>query len=298
MNTITNILSKSRQAIVAVVVCAIVLGVPVLTVMQVGRSVNANFVGEKVQPLESLQLRSADATDRPVKLFDEPLISVTFDDGHASTYEVAMPLLQKHGIRTTQYILSGTSNDPKYVSWKQIGEMQKAGHEIGCHSYDHADLRKLDDKALNFQLKDCKDQLTKRFGPIHSFASPYGSQDARTLRAVGSYFSNQRNTSGDPYNGASEADVNVSVNYDPMNIIGVTMRSDMTVDHLKDLVAFARKHNGWLVLTYHQANDKSSIYALDTEQFDTQFEYLSKSDVRIVTMHEAAKSLRKSNVGY
>jgi peptidoglycan/xylan/chitin deacetylase (PgdA/CDA1 family) len=58
-------------------------------------------------------------------LFGQPLLSVTFDDGWESVYTQAMPILQRDGIRTTQYVLSGTEKDPLYMSWAQIGAMQR-----------------------------------------------------------------------------------------------------------------------------------------------------------------------------
>ncbi len=290
MNKTGSILSKIRNAFGALFIIAVVVVVPLFSFVELGHF----FLGgpkRNVEALAPLQTRQADDQASAAQLFDEPLITVTYDDGYETTYSVAMPLLQKYGIRTTQYVLSGTADNPTYVSWKQIEHMQRAGHEIACHTIDHSNLTSLQDEDLHRQLQTCKSELTKRFGPIYNFAAPYGAQNAKTQNAITQYFGSQRNTVGDPKNGVDSTDVNVAQGFNRNDIIGVTVRSDTTMEDLQKLVAYTKKHNGWLVLTYHQANDHSSVYSLDTDAMDRQLRYLSSTDVRIVTMQDALSSV-------
>lgn len=281
-------MSKVRHTVGALLICTIVLVVPLFSVWQIGRFF---FGGPKrsAKPLAAMTIRAADNTQTQPRLFEEPLITVSFDDGHETTYSVAMPLLQKYGIRTTQYLLSGTADNPAYVSWKQMEQMQKAGHEIACHTVSHENLTLLEDADLHMELKNCKDEMTKRFGPIYNFASPYGAENERTLNAINKYFSSERNTLGDPKNGVNNLDVNIATNFNRRSIIGVTVRSDTTVEQLRQLVEYTRANNGWLVLTYHQADDESSEYSVTSDDFKKHFEYLSGTDVRIVTVQDALK---------
>ena len=196
-------------------------------------------------------------------------------------------------------MLGGTADQQDYVSWKQITQMQKAGHEIGCHTMSHQDLTLLDEPNLHYQLAGCKSELTKHAGTISNFASPYGAKSDRTRVAISRYFDSDRNTNGDPTNGVTNADVNTPETFDRYNIIGVTVRHDTTVKQLEELVNFARQHNGWLVLTYHQADDESgSQFGVDTAALDRQLAYLSRSNVRIVTMQEALTATRLQNAEY
>lgn len=295
MNKVKAFLSSFRQAVLALFIFTIVLGVPVFSMVKMGASLYVHDP-RSAEPLAALQARPVDATAPGPRLFAEPLISVTFDDGHESIFSVAMPILQKHGIRTTQYVLSGTADDPAYVSWEQMAAMQKAGHDIACHTVDHANLTTLDAAALDRQLDDCKHEMSKRFGPVHDFASPYGAYNDRTLQAIQTRYTSHRNTLGTPSDGVDAADINVAGNFDRMNIIAITIRSDTTVDQLKQLVDFARKHNGWLVLTYHQANDPTSEYSVTTKQLEEQLGYLSRTDVRIVTVQDVLKNQPKHEV--
>jgi peptidoglycan/xylan/chitin deacetylase (PgdA/CDA1 family) len=231
--------------------------------------------------------------DTPPKLFNEPLISVTFDDGWESVYQTAAPQLQKYGIHTTQYVLSGNGNYPGYMSIDQIKSLQKSGHEIACHSIDHPDLTTLDNEDLSKQLNGCKTDLSKALGaPVNDFASPYGSYNPRTIAATKKVFSSHRNILGTISDGVDDYDVNEAATFDKDNIIGVTVKRDTTVAELQQLVDYARSHNAWLVLVYHQADDGPSQYGMDPTALDKQLAYLSKTPVRIVTVGQVIKTLR------
>ncbi|HEX8226867.1 MAG TPA: polysaccharide deacetylase family protein [Candidatus Saccharimonadales bacterium] len=287
-----------REVATALVVFLVVLAYPVYSVFAAGSFFHDDD-NRTSEPLTAMAQRPADATDREPQLFQEPMISVTFDDGFDSIYTQAMPLLQKYGIQSTQYILAGKTDDPYYVSWKQIANMQKGGHEIACHTMTHTDLTSLTDADLNYQVTRCKTELTKRFGVISNFASPYGAANTRTLDVISKHFDSQRNTNGDPTNGVTEVDVNTAANFDRFNIIGVTVRHDTTVKQLEDLVNFAKQNNGWVVLTYHQADEgNASQFGVNPASLDKQFAYLSKTDVRIVTMQDALEATKLKDLEF
>lgn len=289
MSKTTHMLAKVKRAFGSLLITFIVLGVPLISYVNLGHFF---FNGDQrsAEPLAALNVRHIDSSQAPARLFEEPLISVNFDDGQESIYSTAMPLLQQYGIITTQYLLSGMADDPAYVSWDQIDQMNIAGHEIACHSKDHPNLTILELTTLDEQLKHCKDELGKRYGNIVSFASPYGSSTKQTLAKIGQYYESHRNTAGDPTDGVDGKDVNLKTNFDRMNIIGYTVRSTTTTKQLEEMVAFTKQHNGWLVLTYHQADDDTSEYSITTQDFKKQFAYLRDTNVRIVTMEAALKS--------
>jgi len=281
-------MEKLRHRLATLLACIVVLGVPILSVIQFGHLHSSD--GRKATPLPAFQTRKVDQTSQAPQLFQEPLISVTFDDGYETTYEAAIPIMQKRGIHTTQYILSGVENNPLYLDWDQVKAIQAAGHEIGCHTINHPDLQTIDDQDVMHQLMGCKTTMAKYVGPVTDFASPYGSENARTLSDIKKVFASQRNTNGDSSNGVTNADVNTAAYFNPNDIIGMTVKHTTTLNELQQLVDFTIKNNGWLVLTYHQADDGPSKYALDPKQLDQQMALLQRSPVRIVTVHQAVSS--------
>jgi peptidoglycan/xylan/chitin deacetylase (PgdA/CDA1 family) len=279
-----------KRGVSAFLICGIVAMPLILTGWQWSR-IALGDTTRKATPLPAMQQRKPDNNSAP-RLFQEPLISVTFDDGWESIYKTAVPELQKYGIHTTQYVLTGTESYPGYMSWNQIKSVQSAGHEIACHSVNHPDLTTLTYDDLQKQLTGCKDQLGKQInGPVTGFASPYGSYNSTTIAAIKKVYGSQRNINGIIADGISDADVNLEPNFDRYNIIGVTVRRETTVEQLQQLVNYAAQRDGWLVLTYHQADDGPSQYGIDPAAMDKQLAYLSGTPYRIVTIGEAIKSI-------
>jgi len=289
---VATLFKKPGSLLGTVLICAAVMVVPVWSLVELSGFFRVE-ADRSATALPAFQVRAADKDKPAPELFQEPLLSVTYDDGWESIYTHAIPILQQNGIQTTQYVLSGTADDAAYMSWAQIGSMQQAGHEIACHSVSHPDLTTLNDADLKKQVKGCKDTLTTRFGSVTNFASPYGAETGHTVNVISKTFGSQRNTNGEFSDGIDDNDVNTAANFSRYDIVGITVRHDTTIEQLQQLLDYTRTHNAWAVLVYHQADEQESKYALDVTQMKKQLEFLSKSDMRIVTVNQALASLNK-----
>ncbi len=289
-HNLAKTVGKFRKSFATLFACFIVLGVPAYSFAEIG---HFHFTPDRpATKLPAFQTRAIDRSNAPVQLFKQPLITVSFDDGWETTYNQAMPLLNKYGIHSTQYLLSGTEADRDYLSWAQITAMQKDGQEIACHTINHPDLTTISSADVMTQLTGCDKTMSARYGAITDFASPYGAQNTSTISQIKKVFGSQRNTNGDPTNGVTQEDVNTPVGeggkgFDKYNITGVTVRNETTVAQIQALVDYAEKNNGWVVLTYHQANDGQSKWSVNIQSMEAQLAVLSKSPVRIVTVKQA-----------
>ncbi len=292
---ITGPLHAIKRGMTSLFVCAVVLLPLILVGIQIKGFVSPNDPRSD-KALTAMQVRSIDRGSAPLKPFDEPLISVTFDDGDETVYTLSMPLLQKYGIPTTQYVLSGVEKDTNYLSFNQIKAIKAAGHEIACHSIDHPDLTTLSASGLTTQLTGCKTSLEKLIGsPVKEFAAPYGSNNDQTIAAIKQNFRSSRNTDGDIVtNVADDQDINTRANFRRYDIVAVTLRSDTSVAQLQAAIDYAVKNNGWLVLNYHQIDDEgNSQFALSDKLLEDQLRAISKAPARIVTMGQALDALEK-----
>jgi len=64
----------------------------------------------------------------------EAAVSLTFDDGLRSQREVAVPLLNRYGVRGTFYVNPRDDYAAMLEGWR---DATKAGHEIGNHTINH-----------------------------------------------------------------------------------------------------------------------------------------------------------------
>ncbi|HEV7323824.1 MAG TPA: polysaccharide deacetylase family protein [Bosea sp. (in: a-proteobacteria)] len=131
----------------------------------------------------------------------EPIVSFTFDDVPASALDTGAAILEADGARGTFYISGGLAGrvEPGRTLIDPAGCMELAarGHEIGCHTHAHRDLRHVDEEALIEDLaRNARylDAINLKPGR-RNFAYPYNSgsfwkrailADAfRTCRAAG-----------------------------------------------------------------------------------------------------------------
>ena len=237
---------------------------------------------------------SADAL-RP---FDEPLITITFDDGWESAYTEGMPILEKYGIKPTHYILGDQFDDPQYLSEAQARSLQAAGHEIAAHTMTHRDLTTLTEDQVEWEQSESDKRLTSIFGPIREFATPLGASNDLVLRHTKPYYRSMRNTAGDPAT-MSDIDINVRENFDQYNINAYTVRDTTTTEDIQKMIDYTVRRKGWLVLTYHQVGDQESHWAVSKQVLDTHMKLIKDSKVRTATMGQVldATGLAKEQKG-
>ncbi len=111
-----------------------------------------------------------------------PRMALTFDDGPSAVYtSQIMDIFARHGGRGTFFVMGGLVNRRKDL----IERLALEGHEVGIHTWWHANLTELSDDAIVSDLARCRaalDPLMQR--PVRWVRPPYGAVDARVRRVV------------------------------------------------------------------------------------------------------------------
>jgi peptidoglycan/xylan/chitin deacetylase (PgdA/CDA1 family) len=124
-------------------------------------------------------------------------VVLTFDDGHRSVYEVALPLIKRYKMPVTLFIYpSAISNShaPYAMTWEQLQELVGTGlFNVQSHTYWHPNFKREKkrltpaeyDKIVATQLQKSKAVLEKRFGgSIDILAWPFGIYDDELLESA------------------------------------------------------------------------------------------------------------------
>ncbi|MFE9650471.1 polysaccharide deacetylase family protein [Streptomyces sp. NPDC006365] len=119
---------------------------------------------------------------------------LTFDDGFADFHTTVAPLLADRGLPATLYVTTGALRGPgpsvreslfppaAMLTWRQVGQLDALGIEIGGHTRTHPQLDTLTRRGAQEEIEGCKHQLQDALGhPVHSFAFPHG-YSCRTVR--------------------------------------------------------------------------------------------------------------------
>ena len=124
-------------------------------------------------------------------------VVVTFDDGYRDTRTLAHPVLRRHGLPATLFLVSsfmGASNEwdsdapltgRPLVSWDDARELHRDGFELGGHTRTHPVLPELAPEELDREIGGSRSDLAEALGePPEAFAYPYGRWSDEVAEAV------------------------------------------------------------------------------------------------------------------
>ena len=98
-----------------------------------------------------------------------PRVALTFDDGPHPVYTKSLlDGLRERGVKATFFVVG--ENIPG--NEKLIAQMEKDGHLIGNHTYDHADISKLSDEKNCEELQKTNDLVKQITGHGTAYVRP------------------------------------------------------------------------------------------------------------------------------
>lgn len=131
---------------------------------------------ERVLGLRALGYRFVTASEAAQAGPEARVAVMQFDDGYASVYEQAFPVLRELGVPGSAFVIWQQVGQPGYMTAAQLRELRAAGWEIGHHTLSHTPLSRLSGAELRRAL-----QPREGAGCV---AYPYNLQDARVRRAA------------------------------------------------------------------------------------------------------------------
>ena len=113
------------------------------------------------------------------------IFSFTFDDVPISAATNGARILEEFNITGTYYVALGmehvddndNTSNRQLINDTDIKSLHKAGHDIGCHTYSHLNLRS---NKTKFVVSDCKKNTKKLQEILHTssidhFSYPFGA---------------------------------------------------------------------------------------------------------------------------
>ena len=127
------------------------------------------------------------------KELPEKPIAITFDDAWKSQYENALPILNEFNFKATFYAYTDVIGNRTTMTYNQLQNLVKQGHNVGCHSAAHSNLAK-PSKAENAEKYnerliretfDAKEIIEERIRvPVIHFCYPYGYYNTNVINII------------------------------------------------------------------------------------------------------------------
>ena len=101
-----------------------------------------------------------------------PCVALTFDDGPSVYTNKLLDILKENKVKATFFVLGKSAKVQKNTLLRTF----KEGHQIGNHSWDHKDLKKLSKASVEQQIYDTNDVIKSITGVAPNvMRPPYGS---------------------------------------------------------------------------------------------------------------------------
>lgn len=201
---------------------------------------------------------------RPADLkFDQPILSVTFDDFPATAADAGARVLERHGARGTYYASSGLvdTDGPqgRHYSATDIRRLVANGHEIGCHTTSHHDCARRDFYSTLEDLARNRDALVSMGAPPpRAHAYPYGETDP-TLK------------SNMPPRLTTARGIMPGLNVGPTDLVQLRaypLFGPAALDRIHGDLKRAARKKAWIIAFTHDVSDAPSPWGTRAEDLD------------------------------
>ncbi len=210
-------------------------------------------------------------------------IAISFDDRFVKEWYQLRPLLKRYNVKITFYITQPDSLSDEEV--KMLHQLQKEGHEIGCHGAMHVrSMYYIWDFSLDKYMKNeifsaLKTMKKQGFSP-KTFAHPGGSQTWYSDRELLKYFTLLRDVSMKSrtlwdYNFTHEIEDIDEIYYQHDNIqkvnaLLIDTSAKLSIEDIRKGLKRASEEGSVLMLFGHKPLTKTT-QKLDEYGFDIQF---------------------------
>ena len=220
--------------------------------------------------------------------FNRALVSLTFDDGWRSIYTNGLPLLNKYGFVSTQYLNSQPIVDgyPDYMTYQMVKDYFNQGSELAWHTQTHADLTTLTQAQTDTELtipSAFLQGIGQSAATFKNFATPYGAYNTAAVTEIKKFYGTHRSV---------EEGYNSKDSFNPYNIKVQNMLVTTTAADVQAWVNQAITTKTWLVLVYHEIGTSAdSQYSATTANFDAQLNVIKQSGVTVETVAQALNEI-------
>ena len=185
------------------------------------------------------------------------VLSLSFDDFPKSAWEVAGPILKDHGIYATYYVAGGlcdgSNMDKVQFSERDLQEAYEAGHEVGCHTFSHTSVLRLDAAGLKAELDRNSDWVAERLDGhrMSHFAYPFGDASLGAKGLLGRRFAHSRGVTDGVNTGVADRN----------NLLSIGLESRRLPDYdLEGLMTKTAENRGWLIAYGHDVEANPTPY--------------------------------------
>jgi peptidoglycan/xylan/chitin deacetylase (PgdA/CDA1 family) len=248
-------------------------------------------------------------------------VILNFYDNDIGQFTNAKPILDKYGFKGTFFIVCrwASSDNPGRMTWNEITQLYREGHDIESHSTSHKVLSKLSASDLDYQVGQSKQCLHEHLGvePI-VFSPPHGRgwNNATVIDTIAKYYDlsiggfvsspmflhcygwKQHSPQTDCSTYSDDGTLNYANRYTIKEVshngldIRYSHHDTQTFEKFVELVNSQTnlnkdgKINAIPIIGYHNIEDDKAITSTDISLFYKEMKYLYDNGFKVLTMSD------------
>lgn len=241
--------------------------------------------------LARVHRRAARLRTKPFRMQNRtPVVSLTFDDVPESAFLNGAKVLEERGVRGTFYIAAGTCDgtDPEthwhLITAEQVRALHDRGHEIGCHTFSHANIEKLDAAGMDEECRKNHNLLRRICGDIQltNFAYPFGLVNLTRKLQLQKRFDTCRGI----FEGVNVGTIDLGL----LKIVELYNRN-LTPEKLQRILRETLDRNGWLILYTHDVADPCSWLGCTPDFLRSTIETIQAMGLECVPVRDALRHI-------
>jgi peptidoglycan/xylan/chitin deacetylase (PgdA/CDA1 family) len=251
-------------------------------------------------------------------------VILNFYDNDIGQFTNAKPILDKYGFKGTFFIVCrwASSDNPDRMTWNEITQLYREGHDIESHSTSHKVLSKLSASDLDHQVGQSKQCLREHLGVEPTvFSPPHGRgwNNATVINTISKYYDLsiggfvsstmflhcygwKQNSQHSPQTDCSTYSNDGTLNYATRYTIKEVSHNGLDTRYSHDDTQIFQKFielvnsqansnkdstiNAIPIIGYHNIEDDKAITSTDISLFDAEMKYLHDNGFKILTMSD------------
>jgi peptidoglycan/xylan/chitin deacetylase (PgdA/CDA1 family) len=217
-----------------------------------------------------------------------PIVSFTFDDVPLSAGVTAASILEGAGAAGTYYAsgsLCGTALDcERFLTREELIDLQRSGHEVGCHTFSHVPVTELDRRALVQELDENAQYFAdgQAGGRLENFAYPFGQTNLSAKRRLARRYSTCRSSLSGINSGLID-----------LSLLRAVALYDRLLDRfaVRAWLASTLVKRAWLIFYTHDVRPQPSRYGTSTDLFQFAVSEAGAMGLDVLPVRDALRRL-------
>jgi peptidoglycan/xylan/chitin deacetylase (PgdA/CDA1 family) len=214
-----------------------------------------------------------------------PIATFSFDDVPASAVETGAAILESRGVRGSYYVCGSLAGaryrDLDHFCPERLRALSSAGHEIGCHGFEHEPYPGMGVEAMTTSIARNAEFFAHELGGFKpaSFAYPFGDLNFAIKRAASKLF---------PVLRGVKRGVNTGMmDFSELRANPLDRRWQDAVDPAQ-LIANAKARTGWLIFFTHDVQDNPTLEGCAPDHLKRVLDDVLEAGFEVVTLSAGA----------